>query len=98
MITNTSEFSAVSGDMKYYPKKMKCQCCHKTKGRMKFRKVIISEDGEKNVCLSVCRTCRQKGSTEHGYDSSRNANLKWDARQNISAPLTIKLLEDQAKQ
>ena len=91
----TSSDDYKPGDMNYYPKKITCLCCHKTKRRTDFRMTIKQDDGEKETILSICINCR---GTQPKQTYASVSDLKWDKGQDISRPSIIDLMESSANQ
>lgn len=85
-----------SGNMKYFPKYQKCQCCHKVKKRNHFKQQYFDEFGEMVTHLmAVCNSCRE----EPRGDQSKHVD--WGGRMNqgqaIDRPSIIDWMEQNAK-
>lgn len=79
-------YESECGELQYFPKKQKCQCCHKVKKRGEF--IIRNSNNDDNTYdfSPICNVCREPFAMPVGKMSFRRAGEKCE---DISKPSII---------
>lgn len=86
------KFDLNTGDLLYFAKKMKCECCKKTKRRWEFSQAHTKDDVVRFRCVKVCAKCREVAKPD------KDAKLSWNGRgekaDDVTRPSIIDLMEE----